>query len=209
MRDWLLDGHLANLLMLCLPFGLVIFAISLALSIAAHFSAKCLEQLRGLRTRNRRLAALGFLLICLGMLANDLPPEWAERRLQRVFTLRTVERHGGWSAFEAEAEVLLRALPASGKQLWIPGHFGDRLPESCPLMRALKPTIIRIDDSSETPQYLAVQVFGMHRTGGHDSPGYILYYHRLRGPKSQLPADLSRGWVPRPFTDAVFEIGYP
>ena len=116
------------------------------------------------------------------------PPSWIERQLERKAVKCRVEKIGGWEAVRLGCETVVADNPDGFS--WFPAmssnwvmHFELQerynwylatnldygpLP---PAVAALRPFEVRYNPREGC---VIIQVFGMHRTGGHDTP-YLAY----------------------------------
>jgi len=93
------------------------------------------------------------------------PPAFVERHWQRTKVVERVQAAGGWDAIRLGCISL--AQQNTNGLFW----FWVRTNELPPVVIALKPMIINY-----SPQLacVSIQIFGMHRTGGHSSPYFGL-----------------------------------
>ena len=144
------------------------------------------------------------------------PPPWLERRAQREFVFTNIEAEGGWTAFKSECDSLISQSRKSGQSQWFSPPWvkfpnsliGDKFPASYKTISRLKPVEIDVSASDIKPAYVQIRVFGMHRTGGHDTPMYFLFYQQVTNSNECIAADLFSviKLKPKKITDSIFEI---
>jgi len=132
-----------------------------------------------------------------------------ERRTQREFVFTNIEAQGGWSEFKSECDFLISWSRTNEQHQWFSG-FGDKFdkfPESCKIFPRLKPRDVDVYALGNKPAYVVIYVFGLHRTGGRDTPAYYLVYQQLTNSDECVAEDLFFGikLKPRKLTDSVFE----
>jgi hypothetical protein len=165
---------------------------------------------------------LGFLAVCIFLFVvvavtdrRYWPPPWLERRAQREFVFTNVVAAGGWSAFSAECDSLISQSRISGQNQWFMpfGKFpdsliGNKFPASYKIISRLKPIEVDVVALDNKPAYVSIQVFGLHRTGGHDTPMYLLVYQQAANSDQCVAANLFNviKLKPMKITDSVFEI---
>ena len=157
-----------------------------------------------------------FLLVFPAVGGRHWPPPWLERRAQREFVFTNIEAEGGWTGFKSECDSLISQSRKSGQSQWFspPGVgfpnslIGDKFPASYKIISSLKPVEIDIVAADNKPAYVSIQVFGLHRTGGHDTPMYLLVYQQVTNSDGCIAADLFSviKLKPRKITDSIFEI---
>jgi len=163
---------------------------------------------------------LGLFVICIFLLVTvgdrHWPPPWIERRTQREFVFTNIEATGGWGAFKSECDSLISGSRTSGQSQWLTPPWvkfptsliGDKFPASYKIISRLKPVEIDVVASDKKPSYVSIRVFGMHRTGGHDTPMYILVYQQVTNSDQCVAADLYDviKLKPKKIADSIFEI---
>jgi len=166
------------------------------------------------------LGLLGLLVVCIYALVtvNDRhwPPPWLERRAQREFVFTNIVAAGGWSAFKSECDSLISQSRKSGQSQWFTPPWvefpnsliGDKFPASYKAISRLKPVEIDVVVLDNKPGYVTVRVFGLGRTGGHETPSYYLIYQQVTNSDQCIAADLFSviKLKPRKITDSIFEI---
>ena len=189
----------------CLPLGIAIGIFVIARVIAALFSKRSAEILAKRLGLHFFLGVFAVALFFLGFFSGMLPPAWVERRSQREFTFTQIEAAGGWSAFKAECDSLIKQSRARGGFAWYP-QFGDPLPASYRILPTLNPRHITVIVRTNQPAFVTIQIFGQHRTGGRDTPYYGLFYQHLTNSDESIAASLSDSRLRcKKLTDAVFE----
>jgi hypothetical protein len=167
------------------PFiWLLVFIVGLAFLVrilCALFSEKIAGQIRR-HPIIHSIWALPGLLVALILLPifypgvlNLWPPHWLELKHQRETVLERVQSAGGWEELRKDC-VALAATNLEQSFQWFHKPIAD-LP---PAIAVLKPMSVQCFP----PQFLLkdetklkivhIEVFGMHRTGGHDTPFYGL-----------------------------------
>ena len=141
------------------------------------------------------------------------PPSWMERRTQREFVFTNIEAAGGWTAFKSECDFLISQSRTSGQFQWFMplGKFpdsliGDKFPASYKIISRLKPIEVDVVDLGNKPEYVWIRVFGMHRTGGHDTPMYILVYQQGTNVDQCIAPDLFPHSRAKKLANSVFEV---
>jgi len=141
------------------------------------------------------------------------PPGWMERRTQREFVFTNIEAAGGWSAFKSECDSLISQSRTSGQFQWFMpfGKFpdsliGDKFPASYKIISKLKPTEVDVACFSNKPAYVTIRVFGMHRTGGHDTPMYFLVYQQVTNTAECVAPNLFPDSRAKKLSDSIFEV---
>jgi len=161
--------------------------------------------------------SLGLLVVCFFLFATannrywqrHWPPNWMERRTQREFVFTNIEAQGGWNEFKSECDFLISWSQTNEQHQWFTG-FGDKFdkfPEPCKIFSRLNPGEVDAYVSGNKPAYVVVYVFGLHRTGGHDTPAYYLVYQQLTNSDECVAGDLFFGskLTPRKLADSIFE----
>ena len=126
-----------------------------------------------------------------------------DRHRQREFVFAHVEAMGGWEAFKRECETLIAESRTNGQHQWFP-RFGRVLPASCKVISDLNPQDVQAVYSDGKPPYVTIKVFGLHSTGGRDTPFYYLVYQQLSNSATCI-APFHRG-VAKKIADSVFEV---
>lgn len=139
------------------------------------------------------------------------PPTWMERRTQREFVFTNIEAAGGWPAFKSECDSLISLARTSRQNQWFPRlHSAEdyqfTLPPSCKIISRLNPWEVDVNASDENVTYVLIRVFGMHRTGGRDTPSYYLVYQALTNSDECVAANIFHRVKPREITNSIFEV---
>ena len=138
--------------------------------IAATFSSKSRELIRKNPVRHLFWGGFAFLYF-IGiqlLLGGYWPPPSVERRTQRRIVLDRIQSIGGWETLRRECLSLMRQHEEDHFYWWSRGRDTNALPAS---ILALKPMSVEYDP---TVQALRIRIFGMHSTGGHDTPCFGL-----------------------------------
>ena len=128
-----------------------------------------------------------FLFVFFPMFAVYWPPDWVERHTQRRLVRERVMSVGGWDALK-RACALLAQLHKTNGFAWDYGRQWDadgnwRTNALPPAIAALNPKEVSLDlphpsrggaDEDLTVPVVRFKLFGLHRTGGNDSPYFGL-----------------------------------
>jgi hypothetical protein len=169
------------------PLAALLFVVRL---VVAQFSTKVSEQMRKHPVIHIVWGCLGFVgvLVFLGGLNPTWwPPPSVERRAQRQAVLQRVQKAGGWEAVRLGCEALVSNHPDGlywfppSSNVWVypnpqtePNRYYVTNLDYGPLppsVAALRPFQVQYAPRSSC---VSMQIFGMHRTGGHDTPYFGL-----------------------------------
>jgi hypothetical protein len=126
-----------------------------------------------------------------------------DRRRQREFVFAHVKAMGGWEVFKRECDTLIAESRTNGQHQWSP-RWGRALPASCKVISDLNPQEVQAVYWDGKPAYVTIKVFGLHATGGRDTPFYYLAYQQLSNSDTCI-APFHRG-VAKKIADSVFEV---
>ncbi len=199
------DEKVWSQLAVCLPLGLGIGIFLIARLTAASFSAASARHIQKHPGLHAALTSLALLLILTGFFAPFMPPAWVERRAQRKFVFSNVESQGGWPEFKRECDFLIGYSHHAGKSQWF-SPMGDTLPTPCRMLTALKPRQVEVDVWADRPTCVIIQVFGLHSTGGRDTPYYGLVYQQTTNMHRCVAEGLFNRVRPRKLVDSIFEV---
>jgi hypothetical protein len=183
-------------------FVFVVGLAFLARVIHALFSEKAAQRIKnhpivhGFWALPGIFSALILLLFFDPMLINIWPPHWLELKRQRETVQQRVQAAGGWEKLRQDC-ITFANTNQNENVFWIRWNTNHiALPSTLtglnPFMINYCPTNLASKSnqtSGNEPEVsvLHIQIFGMHRTGGHDTPYYGLDILREPEPKDFQP----------------------
>jgi len=203
---------------------LFIFIIGLAFLArlcSATFSEKAAQRIKshpilhGFWALPGIFSVLVLLLFFDPMLFNIWPPHWLELKRQRETVQERVQAAGGWEKLRQDC-VTFANTNQNEPVFWIrwdTNHIA--LPSA---LAALKPQQIKYYSTNfhTTPNWkqstepevsvVQIKIFGMHSTGGHDTPYYGLDVLREPEPKDYKPQPVSGRLQYRKIADGIYEV---
>ena len=174
-------------------FVFIIGLAFLARLLCAAFSEKAAQRIKrhpilhGFWALPGIFSILILLLFFDPMLINIWPPHWLELKRQRETVQQRVQAAGGWDKLRQDC-ITFANTNQNDPVYWIRWDTNHvALP---PALAAINPFRIEYYSTKLTRtevSALHIQIFGMHRTGGHDTPYYGLDILREPEPKDFQP----------------------
>ena len=163
----------------------------------APFSTRYASQVRSRPISHIIWSIIGLFSLMLLLITFGFEPPGLNRLVlhfekphQRHVVFERVQSAGGWDILRKESEDLLDKY--HGKDfLWMKWETNrPPLPDS---IAALKPQIIEIDERTNLPPILRVEIFGMWHTGSEPTPYYGIWIMRNPVPAGFDPQSLIEG----------------
>ena len=109
-----------------------------------------------------------------------------EQQQQRETVAKRVQSIGGWDSLHRQCDLLLRNTPFSN-DYW--SRNGSILPASIAVLRPQEVRVYPVYAApSDPPRVVEIRFYGMHRTGGHDTPYYAVWVWGSSTPPTYTPA---------------------
>jgi energy-coupling factor transporter transmembrane protein EcfT len=165
--------------------------------VSAIFSKKSASQVRGRPIAHAVWSIVGLFSLMLILTAFGFEPPGLyrlvllfERPHQRHVIFERIQSSGGWNVLQKESEDLLDKHRGE-YFLWDKWH--TNMPPLTAALAALKPETVWVDERSNLPPILRIEVFGMWHTGSEPTPYYGIWITRNPLAATLNPQSLIQG----------------